>query len=104
MKLVKTFFLIIIVLFIIYFLSMNNGNVDIDLLFKKFNNVSIAMVIFGALAIGTLFGYILAVFSVISSKAEIRNMQIKIKSLSEELNDLRNVAVDEGIYEEDGMS
>ena len=52
MKLIKTFFLTIIILFLIYFLSMNNAKVDIDLLFKNFNEVSVSMVIFGALSLG----------------------------------------------------
>ena len=52
MKLIKTFFLTIITLFLIYFLSMNNAKVDIDLLFKNFNEVSVSMVIFGALSLG----------------------------------------------------
>ena len=47
MKLFKTFLLILITLFLIYFLSMNNAKVDIDLLFKKFDEVSISMVMFG---------------------------------------------------------
>jgi len=101
MKLFKTFFLIIIILFLIYFLSMNNANVDIDLLFKKFNQVSISMVIFGALSMGVLFGYIIAVFSILSTRAQNRNLQSKIKSLTDELNDLRNVAVNETVYEDD---
>ena len=101
MKLFKTFFLIIIILFLIYFLSMNNANVDIDLLFKKFNQVSISMVIFGALSLGVLFGYIIAVFSVLSTRAQNRNLQNKINSLTDELNDLRNVAVNETVYEDD---
>ena len=101
MKLFKTFFLIIIILFLIYFLSMNNANVDIDLLFKKFNQVSISMVIFGALSLGVLFGYIIAVFSILSTRAQNRNLQSKIKSLTDELNDLRNVAVNETVYEND---
>ena len=101
MKLFKTFLLIIIILFLIYFLSMNNANVDIDLLFKKFNQVSISMVIFGALSIGVLFGYIIAVFSILSARAQNRNLQNKIKSLTDELNDLRNVAVNETVYEDD---
>ena len=104
MKLIKTFFIIIIILFIVYFLSMNSTTADIDLLFKKFNNVSIAMIIFSTLSIGILFGYILAVFSVLSSKAKNRSLQNKIKSLSDELNELRNVAVDENIYEKDGVN
>ena len=104
MKLFKTFFLIIIILFLIYFLSMNNAKVDIDLLFKKFNQVSISMVIFGALSIGVLFGYILAVLSILSTRAQNRNLQNKIKSLTDELNDLRNVAVNETVYEEKEIS
>ena len=104
MKLFKTFFLIIIVLFLIYFLSMNNARVDIDLLFKKFDGVSISMVIFGALSLGVIIGYIIAVFAVLSSKAQNHSLQNKIKSLSEELNNLRNVAVDETIYEDDGLN
>ncbi len=104
MKLFKTFFLIIIVLFLIYFLSMNNARVDIDLLFKKFNGVSISMVIFGALSLGVIIGYIVAVFSVLSSKAQNRKLQNKIKNLSDELNNLRNVAVNETVYEDDGLN
>ena len=100
MKLFKTFFLIIIILFLIYFLSMNNANVDIDLLFKKFNQVSISLVIFGALSLGVLFGYIIAVFSILSTRAQNKNLQNKINSLTDELNNLRNVAVNETVYED----
>ena len=83
---------------------MNNANVDIDLLFKKFNQVSISMVIFGALSLGVLFGYIIAVFSILSTRAQNRNLQNKIKSLTDELNDLRNVAVNETVYEDDEIN
>ena len=83
---------------------MNNARVDIDLLFKKINGVSISMVIFGALSLGVIIGYIVAVFSVLSSKAQNRKLQSKIKNLSDELNNLRNVAVDETVYEDDGLN
>ena len=83
---------------------MNNANVDIDLLFKKFNQVSISMVIFGALSLGVLFGYIIAVFSILSTRAQNRTLQNKIKSLTNELNDLRNVAVNETVYEDDKIN
>ena len=104
MKLLKTFFLIIITLFLIYFLSMNNAKVDIDLLFKNFNQVSISLVIFGSLSTGVLLGYIIAVFSILSTRSQNRNLKNKIKSLTEELNDLRNVAVNETVYEDDGIN
>ena len=98
MKLIKTFFLTLIILFLIYFLSMNNAKVDIDLLFKNFNEVSVSMVIFGALSLGVLFGYLIAVFSVLSSKAQNRSLKNEIKKLTDELNELRNVAVNETLY------
>ena len=37
----------------------------------------------------------------LSNKSEIRNLRNKNKILTDELNDLRNVAVDEGIYDSD---
>ena len=83
---------------------MNNAKVDIDLLFKKFNQVSISMVIFGALSFGILFGYIISVFSILSAKSQNRNLQNKIKILTDELNDLRNVAVNETVYEDDEIN
>lgn len=101
MKLIKTFILIVVVLFLVYFLTQNNARVFVDLVFIEFKDASVSMVIFGSLTIGILLGYLFAVFSILSSKAEIRSMQNKNKRLSDELNDLRNVAIDEGIYDND---
>ena len=56
------------------------------------------------LSLGVLFGYIIAVFSILSTRAQNRNLQNKIKSLTDELNDLRNVAVNETVYEDDGIN
>tara|TARA_B100002019_G_scaffold280384_1_gene283255 strand:+ start:1590 stop:1841 length:252 start_codon:yes stop_codon:yes gene_type:complete len=83
---------------------MNNANVDIDLLFKKFNQVSISLVIFGALSLGVLFGYMIAVFSILSTRAQNKNLQNKINSLTDELNNLRNVAVNETVYEDNEIN
>ena len=102
MKLIKTFILIVVVLFLVYFLTQNNARVYVNLVFTEFNDASVSMVIFGSLTIGILLGYLIAVFSILTAKAELRSMQNKNKRLSDELNDLRNVAVDEGIYDDDG--
>mgnify|MGYP001246258058 FL=1 len=101
MKLIKTFILIVTVLFLVYFLTQNNARVDVNLVFTEFNDASVSMVIFGSLTIGILLGYLFAIFSILTAKAEIRSMQNKNKRLSDELNDLRNVAIDEGIYDND---
>ena len=102
MKLIKTFILIITVLFLVYFLTQNNARVYVNLVFAEFNDASVSMVIFGSLTIGILLGYLFAIFSILTAKAEIRSMQNKNKRLSDELNDLRNVAIDEGLYDDDG--
>ena len=73
-----------------------------DLVFTEFNDASVSMVIFGSLTIGIILGYLFAIFSILTAKAEIRSMQNKNKRLSDELNDLRNVAIDEGTYDDDG--
>ncbi|GIS71789.1 MAG: hypothetical protein CM1200mP10_13660 [Candidatus Neomarinimicrobiota bacterium] len=43
----------------------------------------------------------LQLLRLISAKSEIRSFKVKNRRLSDELNDLRNVAIDEGIYEND---
>ena len=101
MKLIKTFILILTVLFLVYFLTQNNARVYVNLVFTEFNDASVSMVIFGSLTIGILLGYLFAIFSIFTAKAEIRSMHNKNKRLSDELNDLRNVAIDEGIYDND---
>ena len=104
MKLIKTFFLIIVMLFITYFLTLNTSEVYVDLVFYQFPNAPVSMIIFGSLSIGVFSGYLTAIFSILSVKAEIRNLKNKNTDLDEELSNLRNVSIDEGLYEnEEGV-
>ena len=101
MKLFKTFISTLIILSLIFFLMLNTARVHLNLIFTEFNSAPVNMIIFGSIAIGILFGYLIAIFSILSNKSEIRNLRNKNKSLTDELNDLRNVAVDESIYNSD---
>ena len=101
MKLFKTFIWTLIILSLIFFLMLNTARVHLNLIFTEFNSAPVNMIIFGSIAIGILFGYLIAIFSILSNKSEIRNLRNKNKSLTDELNDLRNVAVDESIYNSD---
>ena len=92
---------VVTTIFLVYFLTQNSARVYVNLVFTEFNDASVSMVIFGSLTIGILLGYLIAVFSILTAKAELRSMQNKNKRLSDELNDLRNVAIDEGIYDDD---
>ena len=53
---------------------------------------------FGAVD-GVAAGFLSAVFIIISNKSQIKSLQNKNRILTDELNDLRNVAIDEGIYD-----
>ena len=102
MKLAKIIASMILILALVYFLTQNageNSKVYVNLLFREFENASVSMIILSALTIGILCGYVAAVFSVLSAKSEARSLQNKNRRLSDELNDLRNVAIDEGIYD-----
>lgn len=106
MKLAKILASMLLILGLVYFLTRNageNSKVFVDLIFKQYDNASVSMIILGAITIGIFGGYLSAVFSVLSAKSEIRSLQNKNRRLTDELNDLRNVAIDEGIYDtEDG--
>ncbi len=105
MKLAKILAAMLLILGLVYFLTRNageNSKVFVDLIFKQYDNASVSMIILGAITIGIFGGYLSAVFSVLSAKSEIRSLQNKNRRLTDELNDLRNVAIDEGIYDTEG--
>ena len=104
MRLVKIFGIILINLVLVYFLAQNAGEkVDLNLLFFSYENVPVFLIILFSLSIGILSGFLSAVIVVLSLKSQIRSLKEKNRLLTDELNDLRNVAIDEGIYDtEDG--
>ncbi|HIA94392.1 MAG TPA: LapA family protein [Candidatus Marinimicrobia bacterium] len=105
MKLAKILASMFLILGLVYFLTRNageNSKVFVDLVFKQYDNASVSMIILGAITIGIFGGYLSAVFSVLSAKSEIRSLQNNNRRLTDELNDLRNVAIDEGIYDTEG--
>ena len=103
MKLVKIFAALVLVIIILYFLLQNNNPVNVDLVFYQKENVPISVVMLGALGVGMLIGYAVALMLILAGKSEIRSLKNKNQQLAEELNELRNANIDEGIYEaEDG--
>ena len=104
MRLVKIFGIILINLVLVYFLAQNAGEkVDLNLLFFSYENVPVFLIILFSLSIGILSGFFSAVIVVLSLKSQTRSLKDKNRLLTDELNDLRNAAIDEGIYDtEDG--
>lgn len=101
MKLVKIFVTLVAMILVLLFLLQNTDLVNVNLIFAQYEEVSIAFVMVGSLALGILIGYGVAVANILSGKSELRSLRTKNRRLSDELNDLRNVAIDEGIYDLD---
>ncbi|MBT3478182.1 MAG: LapA family protein [Candidatus Marinimicrobia bacterium] len=103
MKMVKIFAGLVVMIIVLYFLMQNTNIISVDLIFAQYENVQVAVVMLGALTVGMLIGYGVALTNILSGKSELRSLKTKNRRLSDELNDLRNVAIDEGIYDtEDG--
>ena len=78
-----------------------NSNEKIDIFFFNYslNNAFLNVVLLFNLLFGVAAGFLSAVFIIISNKSQIKSLQNKNRILTDELNDLRNVAIDEGIYD-----
>ena len=100
MKLVKIFVALVLVIIILYFLLQNNNPVDVDLVFYQKEGIAVSVVMLGALGVGMLIGYGVALMMILAGKSELRSLKNKNQQLVEELNDLRNASIDEGIYED----
>ena len=101
MRLFKALLSIVILLGILMILLKNTEPVAIDLLVRKFENVPIAVVILITVGVGIFIGYALALSVIMTSKAEARLLRNENKKVSDEINSLRNIAVDEEVYEDD---
>ena len=104
MHLFKIFLLILFNLIIIVFMTQNSvERVDIHFFNYSIENSYLNVVILFTLLFGVIAGFLTSVFVIFSHKTQIKSLQNKNRILTDELNDLRNVAIDEGIYEsEDG--
>ena len=79
----------------------NTEPVAIDLLVRQFENVPVAVVILITIGVGIFIGYALALSVIMTSKAEERLLRNENKKVLDEINSLRNIAVDEEMYEDD---
>ena len=104
MHLFKIFLLILFNLIIIVFMTQNSvERVDIHFFNHSIESYYLNVVILFTLLFGVIAGFLTSVFVIFTHKTQIKSLQNKNRILTDELNDLRNVAIDEGIYEsEDG--
>ena len=77
----------------------SNEKVDIFFLSYSLSDAYLNVILLFNLLFGVAAGFLASIFLIISNKSEIKSLHNKNKILTDELNDLRNVAIDEGIYE-----
>ena len=102
MHLIKIFLLIVFNLIIIVFMTQNsNEKVYIFFFNYSLSGAYLNVVLLFNLLFGVVAGFLASVFVIISNKSQIKSLKNKNRMLSDELNDLRNVAIDEEIYDID---
>ena len=100
MHLIKIFLLIVFNLIIIVFMTQNsNEKVDIFFFNYSLSGAYLNVVLLFNLLFGVAAGFLASVFIIISNKSQMKSLHNKIRTLTDELNDLRNAAIDEGMYE-----
>tara|TARA_X000001036_G_scaffold436618_1_gene480135 strand:- start:3274 stop:3603 length:330 start_codon:yes stop_codon:yes gene_type:complete len=95
MRLFKTIFSIIILISLLGVLNQNMQPVSIDLFLQKFSNVPLSTVILVTLGSGIFIGYVLAISSIMGSKTEARLHKNLNKKLTDEINSLRNISIND---------
>ncbi len=99
MRLVKLFFTIVLLGVILWFLALNVDTTvrQIHLFTFTVEDINLVHVILASFLFGVLIGFFIPVLEVISTKAEARKLERENKKLHNELNDLRNVAIEEDL-------
>lgn len=101
MQLLRVFLGLLLILGLLFVLIKNVEEVAVDLIFSQYEAVPVAVVIIVALGVGILIGFSIALSSILNSKTETRAIRGENRKLSDEINSLRNIAIEEGIYEID---
>ena len=87
----------ILLIIMLMFLLVQNANefVDIQLLTFNYVGVNLVIVMIISITIGAMFGAVFMAFSSIQAKTEVRKIRQQNKTLTSELEKLRNVSIDE---------
>ena len=106
MRLISLFFILVIVLLIMWFLTQNVDQVveELEIFQYSFFDVYLVNILFGTFAFGVIMGFLIPVIQYISAKREVRKLRKEAKKLRSELNDLRNVGIESELKVEEDMS
>jgi len=99
MSLLKIFLSLVLMAVLLWFLALNvdQSIAQLELFTRTFYDVNLVYVLLATFLIGMFIGFFIPVFQVLSARAEVRKFERQNKKLQEELNDLRNVAIEEDL-------
>ena len=101
MKIIENLIKILLVLLLLFVLIQNSDQrVNLQIFTLFYSQINLAIVLLITLGLGAVLGAILLSFSVIQSRSDLRIALRKNKQLTRELENLRNISIDE-IPEED---
>ena len=105
MRLISLFFIVVIVLLIMWFLTQNVDQVveELEIFQYSFFNVYLVNILFGTFAFGVIMGFLIPVIQYISAKGEVRKLRKETNKLRSELNDLRNVGIESELEVEEDL-
>lgn len=102
MWIIKWIILVIVVIFLIGF-AMNNADIHVPIKFYKWQTIHelpLWLVMYLSFVAGMIFWLFISIFQVISLKSENRKIRKHVKKLEHELDNLRNVAVEDTVLPE----
>ena len=97
MWILKWIFIVIAVIFVIGF-AMQNADVQVPIKFYKWetiNDLPLWLVMYLSFIAGMVFWLLISIYQMVNLRSENRKQQKRIKNLEQELNRLRNVAVED---------
>jgi uncharacterized integral membrane protein len=96
MRIIGTLLILALVLVLMLLLSQNlDQYVDVDLFNRSYAHVNLVIVVVASFIAGTIFGVIFMLFQYLESLGRIRQYRKESRDLMDELNTLRNVAIDD---------
>ena len=102
MRLISLFFIVLIVLLIMWFLTQNADQVveELEIFQYSYFNIYLVNVLFGTFAFGVIMGFLIPAFQYLGAKSETRKLKREMKKIRSELDDLRNVGIESDLEDE----
>ncbi|MBS1272534.1 MAG: Lipopolysaccharide assembly protein A [Candidatus Marinimicrobia bacterium] len=99
MGLLKIFVTIVLMAVLLWFLALNVDQTiqELQIFTATIYDVNLVHVLLASFLIGIFVGFLIPVFQVLNSRAEVRKYERENRKLKSELNELRNVAIDEDV-------